>query len=133
MNMVAKTTFSYFDCGSGYGAVDETERFYHGFVLGLLAELSDRYHITSNRESGIGRYDIMMKAVDAQQSSCIIEFKVFNPKKDKDLEDCAYKALRQIEEKGYVAELLAEGIDRENIKKYGFAFEGKTVLIKQEI
>ena len=129
MNMVAKTTFSYFDCGSGYGAIDETERFYHGFVLGLLAELSDHYHITSNRESGIGRYDIMMKAVDARQSSCIIEFKVFDPKRDKDLEECADKALRQIEEKCYVTELLADGIDAADIKKYGFAFEGKTVLI----
>lgn len=133
MNMVAKTTFSYFDCGSGYGAIDETERFYHGFVLGLLAELSDHYHITSNRESGIGRYDIMMKAVDARQSSCIIEFKVFDPKRDKDLEECADKALRQIEEKCYVTELLADGIDAVDIKKYGFAFEGKTVLIKQKI
>ena len=113
--------------------IDETERFYHGFVLGLLAELSDHYHITSNRESGIGRYDIMMKAVDARQSSCIIEFKVFDPKRDKDLEECADKALRQIEEKCYVTELLADGIDAADIKKYGFAFEGKTVLIKQKI
>lgn len=131
MNMVAKKTFSYFDCGSGYGAIDETERFYHGFVLGLLAELSDCYHITSNRESGIGRYDIMMKAVDKQQNSYIIEFKVFNPEKDKDLSDCADKALRQIAEKSYVTELLAEGVDVANIRKYGFAFEGKSVLIKQ--
>lgn len=131
MNMVAQKTFSYFDCGSGYGAIDETERFYHGFVLGLLAELSDCYHITSNRESGIGRYDIMMKAVDKQQNSYIIEFKVFNPEKDKDLSDCADKALRQIAEKSYVTELLAEGVDVANIRKYAFAFEEKSVLIKQ--
>ena len=75
----------------------------------------------------------MMKAVDKQQNSYIIEFKVFNPEKDKDLSDCADKALRQIEEKGYVTELLADGIDAANIKKYGFAFEGKSVLIKQEL
>lgn len=73
----------------------------------------------------------MMKAVDKQQNSYIIEFKVFNPEKDKDLSDCADKALRQIAEKSYVTELLAEGVDVANIRKYGFAFEGKSVLIKQ--
>ena len=131
MNMVTNMTFSYFDCGSGYGIIDETERFYHGFVLGLIAQLSDDFYITSNRESGIGRYDLMMEAKDKKKDSYIIEFKVFDARKDKDLEECADRALEQIERKGYDKALVARLIDYTRIRKYGFAFEGKKVFIKE--
>lgn len=131
MNMVTNMTFSYFDCGSGYGIIDETERFYHGFVLGLIAQLSDDFYITSNRESGIGRYDLMMEAKDKKKDSYIIEFKVFDARKDKNLEECADRALEQIERKGYDKALVARQIDYTRIRKYGFAFEGKKVLIKE--
>lgn len=131
MEMVAKATFSYFDCGSGLGIVDVTERFYHGFVLGLLVELSNEFLITSNRESGIGRYDIMMESRDEKNDSIIIEFKVLDKKKDKDLSDCAKRALMQIEEKQYAEQLVARGVDENRIKKYGFAFEGKKVYIEE--
>lgn len=61
MNKVALSTFRYFDTGNQPSDQSEPERFYHGFLLGLMVELSDRYDITSNRESGFGRYDIMME------------------------------------------------------------------------
>lgn len=128
MNMVTTMTFSYFDCGMGYGIIDETERFYHGFVLGLIAQLSDDFYITSNRESGIGRYDIMMESKDREKDSYIIEFKVFDSRKDKSLEECADRALEQIERKGYDKALVARQIDYTRIRKYGFAFEGKKCL-----
>ena len=130
MNMVTTMTFSYFDCGMGYGIIDETERFYHGFVLGLIAQLSDDFYITSNRESGIGRYDIMMESKDREKDSYIIEFKVFDSRKDKSLEECAARALEQIECKEYDKALVARQIEAYKIRKYGFAFEGKRVLIK---
>jgi len=95
----------------------EPERFYHGFVLGLMVELSDRYTITSNRESGFGRYDVVLKPKNVVvndaitnhsfvNDAMIIEFKVHD-----------------------AASLEAEGILSERIRKYGFAFEGKRVLI----
>ncbi|MBQ4522245.1 MAG: PD-(D/E)XK nuclease domain-containing protein, partial [Lachnospiraceae bacterium] len=105
-------------------------RFYHGFVLGLLVELRGRYQIMSNRESGFGRYDIMLEPVKKEQDDAIIiEFKVFNPRKEKSLEETVTSALNQIEEKRYEATLMERGIPKEKIRKYGFAFEGKNVLI----
>ena len=129
MNMVTLSTFSYFDTGTGRGNIDETERFYYGFVLGLLADLSDQFSIRSNRESGLGRYDIILRAREEYGNSYIMEFKVFDRERDENMKACVARALQQIEEKQYETELVADGIARERIRKYGFAFDGKKVLI----
>ena len=129
MNHVAEFTFSSFDTGRQPSKA-EPERFYHGFVLGLMVELSGRYILSSNKESGFGRYDVMLEPLSPKQDDGIIlEFKVFQPRKEKKLEDTVQAALRQIEEKGYGTALAARGIPLERIRKYGFAFQGKKVLI----
>lgn len=129
MNRVALSTFSYFDTGKG-PLGDEPERFFHGFVLGLLVELQDRYVITSNRESGFGRYDVMLEPKNPGVNDAIIlEFKVFNKRKEQSLEDTVWAARQQIEEKNYAAQLTERGIAAEHIRSYGFAFQGKQVLI----
>ena len=129
MNDVTYRMFSYFDTGTNPTKA-QPERFYHGFVLGLLVDLKGRFVVTSNRESGFGRYDIMLEPVNHERDDAIIiEFKVFNSRKEKSLEETLASALAQIEEKGYEANLLAKGFKKEKIRKYGFAFEGKTVLI----
>ena len=129
MNRVACETFSSFDTGKRASQKAEPERFYHGFVLGLMVNLEDRYTVTSNRESGFGRYDIMLEPKKDELDAIIIEFKVFNPRRDDTLEDTVNAALAQIEEKKYAASLIAKGIPEKKIRRYGFAFEGKTVLI----
>ena len=132
MNKVALATFSYFDVGSGNGSDPEPERFYHGFVLGLIAERAGIYEIRSNRESGFGRYDIMMIPQEREKyPAVIIEFKVCSRMKKETLEEAVQSALDQITEKNYDADLLAQGIPAERIRHYGFAFEGKKVLIGQ--
>ena len=129
MNRVTLATFSYFDTGKGGAGEAEPERFYHGFVLGLMVELRDRYALTSNRESGFGRYDVMLEPLSRKDDAIIIEFKVFNPRKEKDPEETLRNALKQIEDRKYETALLAKGIPADRIRKYGFVFEGKTVLI----
>lgn len=128
MNKVSLETFSYFDVG-GDGMDYEPEKFYHGFVLGLMAEQNDNYEVRSNRESGFGRYDIMLIPKKSQLPAVVIEFKVHNANKEKTLSDTAQTALRQIAEKNYDAELISKGIEKEQIRHYGFAFAGKKVLI----
>ena len=129
MNRVARDTFSYFDTGR-QPSEEEPERFYHGFVLDLIVDLQDRYRITSNRESGFGRYDVVLEPKRAKEDPAVIlEFKVFNGRKENSLEDAVKAAHRQIEEKQYAADLEARGIPQEHIRKYGFAFKGKQVLI----
>nr|WP_321152008.1 AAA family ATPase [uncultured Acetatifactor sp.] len=129
MNRVALHTFSYFDTGKK-PSEEEPERFYHGFVLGLIVDLRGSYVITSNRESGFGRYDVMLEPKNSKESDAIImEFKVFDPEEEDTLKDTVQAALGQIAEKKYAALLLEKGIPEEHIRCYGFAFQGKTVLI----
>ena len=132
MNDVALATFSSFDTGKKPSEKGQPERFYHGFVLGLLVELRDRYQIRSNRESGYGRYDVMLTPVTEVDDAIVIEFKVHEPDEEKSLQDTVRTALDQIKEKNYDAELLLQGIPADRIRHYGFAFEGKKVLIGQD-
>jgi len=129
MNEGARATFSSFDTGSRPSGRTQPERFYHGFVLGLLVELRERYEVRSNRESGYGRYDVMLVPHDKHERAVILEFKVFDKEEESSLKDTVAAALRQIEEKRYEEELLLQGISKQQIYKYGFAFEGKKVLI----
>lgn len=129
MNRVAEATFSTFDTGRNPSDDTNPERFYHGFVLGLIVELAGKYRVTSNRESGFGRYDVMLEPLEKTKDAFVLEFKVFNPRKEKTLEDTVANALQQINEKDYDCELLSRGIQKENIFHYGLAFEGKKVLI----
>ena len=129
MNRVALSTFSYFDTGKN-PSMEEPERFYHGFVLGLMVDLQNRYVITSNRESGFGRYDVMLEPKNpAEDDAIILEFKVHDADDEDTLEETVQEALKQIEQKQYASNLIARGIPKERIRKYGFAFEGKKVLI----
>lgn len=129
MNRVTGETFSYFDTGKRASGKAEPERFYHGFVLGLIVELESQYAITSNRESGFGRYDIMLEPKKEGLDAFVIEFKVYNPRRDGAPEDTVRAALTQIEEKQYAKHLIQKGLPAEKIRKYGFAFDGKEVLI----
>ncbi len=129
MNRVALRTFSYFDTGK-HPSPSEPERFYHGFVLGLLVDLGGRYTLTSNRESGFGRYDVMLEPKDiARDDAILLEFKVLDETEEASLTDTVQAALKQIREKQYAASLIAKGIPKERIRAYGFAFQGKNVLI----
>lgn len=130
MNRVALHTFSYFDTGRKPSTEQEPERFYHGFVLGLMVELAGTYQITSNRESGYGRYDVMLKPLEKGKNAYVLEFKVHDSENGEEtLEDTVRAALNQIEEKEYDSVLMGQGIKKDQIRHYGFAFEGKKVLI----
>ena len=130
MNRVSEGMFSCFDVSNGGSRYVEPEKFYHGFVLGLIVDLEGKYHIRSNRESGLGRYDVMLEPVDKNDTAFVFEFKSMKPyNPEKTLEEAVKTALKQIREKNYDAELVARGVPKEKIRHYGFAFEGKTVLI----
>ena len=132
MNKIALATFSYFDVGNKPSEYIEPERFYHGFVLGLMVGQREDYAIKSNRESGFGRYDIIMLPCNIENKrlpAIVIEFKVHDSDEEKSLADTVAVAHKQIEEKRYDEEILALGIEKERIRHYGFAFEGKKVLI----
>ena len=132
MNQISMATFSYFDMSGKEDGSGAPERFYHGFVLGLIADQTDQYEICSNRESGFGRYDVMMiprKPGNRRCPAIIMEFKVHNSKKEETLEETVDHALDQIEAMNYDAQLFALGFERKEIRHYGFAFEGKKVLI----
>ena len=130
MNKVALNTFSSFDSGNKPSEQTEPERFYHGFVLGMVVNMAGRYIVRSNRESGYGRYDVMMEPVDKDGKAFIFEFKVLDPDEDEEtLEDTLAAAHRQITEKKYETELVARGFALEKIRSYGFAFRGRECLI----
>lgn len=129
MNRITESMFSYFDVGNKPSEKVEPERFYHGFVLGLLVELEDRYIITSNRESGFGRYDVLLEPKDTSLDGIILEFKVIDPEEEASLKETVQAALKQIAEKNYAQTLIEHGISKTQIRSYGFAFEGKKVLI----
>ena len=129
MNRVSSEVFSYFDTGRRKSGKAEPERFYHGFVLGLLVELRGRYRLTSNRESGFGRYDVMLEPLNKDDDAIILEFKVRDADDEQTLADTVNEALKQIDERQYSQMLIDNGISIGKIKKYGFAFEGKKVLI----
>lgn len=136
MNKISMATFSYFDVGSTSGNDTEPERFYHGFVLGLMADQADIYEIKSNRESGFGRYDVMMiprKAQYKKYPAIILEFKVYNSSREKNLEETVQCALDQIENRKYDAELIAHGVEKEHIRHYGFAVEAILVCKEQKL
>ena len=131
MNRVTRGVISYFDTGKT-PSDEEPERFYHGLVLGLMVDQVDNYILNSNRESGYGRYDIMLEPIDKTNEKypgIVIEFKVINHRKENTLEETVAAALKQIEEKNYDVELVKRGVKEENIHHYGFAFRGKEVLI----
>ena len=132
MNQVALNTFSSFDTGTSPSGEKHPERFYHGFVLGLMVDKSRDYIIKSNRESGYGRYDVVMEPKNTSDVAVIMEFKVRDERRgEKTLSDTADNALSQIEDRKYDADLISRGIPAERIYKYGFAFEGETCLIKK--
>ncbi|MCD7717365.1 MAG: ATP-binding protein [Lachnospiraceae bacterium] len=131
MEKVTLRTFSFFDVGGASSESEMAEQFYHGFTLGLIADLNTTHILTSNRESGFGRYDVSIEPLDKKQDGIIIEFKVFDPKKEETLNDTAKRALDQIRDRKYETDLKARGIHK--VRKYGFAFRGKEVLIEEAV
>lgn len=129
MNEVSETMFGSFDVGRKPSEKTHPERFYHGFVLGLIVDMAGRYYIRSNRQSGLGRYDVMMEPKNRTDDAIVMEFKVFSEKKDQILENAVANALQQIEQMKYDTELISRGIPKERIRHYGFAFDGQKVLI----
>lgn len=122
LNNILQNSLSYFDTAK------KPENFYHGFVLGLLAYLGDKYYLTSNRESGLGRYDVMLEAKDKNDFSIILEFKVASNLRR--LKQEADDALKQIEKQQYEQALLQRGIAQDKILKYGIAFKNKQAVVK---
>ena len=131
MTEIAESNFSHFDTKNSIkNDRKEAESFYHGFVLGLLINLKDHYTITSNRESGFGRYDICMYPKNSTDHGIVIEFKSIDKNHENDLEKTCINALKQIKEKKYISDLIEHKVTKNNIYVYGFAFQGKNVLIR---
>ena len=125
---------SSFDGANEVSEETQPERFYHGLVLGLVATERD-YHVTSNAESGLGRCDVLMIPKNSAPETLpafVLEFKLFDKKREQTLEDTVTRALEQIREKAYDTAILSQGIPKERIRHYGFGFQGKTVLIETD-
>ena len=120
---LVKEMFSFMDVGE-----NTAENFYHAFVLGMLVGLKDTYYVNSNRESGLGRYDIMLEPKNKTENSFIMEFKILNNTEEKTIEETIKTAKKQIEEKGYETNLKMRGY--ENITKIVFVFKGKEVKME---
>lgn len=132
MNQVSEDTFSSFDSGTRPSEA-RPERFWHGFVLGLLVGMKDMgYEVKSNRESGFGRYDVAIIPNDVKKSAYILEFKVNEEETERSLEETAQAALEQIRNRDYDRDLITRGIEKKQIRHYGLAFRGKKVLIAAE-
>ena len=121
--VLVRQMFSFMDVGE-----NTAENFYHAFVLGMLVGLKDSYYVNSNRESGYGRYDIMLEPKDKNGNSFIMEFKVYREEKEKDINDTIENAKKQIEERKYEENLQEKGFT--NITKMVFAFKGKEVKMQ---
>ena len=121
--VLVRQMFSFMDVGE-----NTAENFYHAFVLGMLVGLKDSYYVNSNRESGYGRYDIMLEPKDKNGNSFIMEFKVYREEKEKDINDTIENAKKQIEERKYEENLQEKGFT--NINKMVFAFRGKEVKMQ---
>lgn len=128
LRVLLLNTCSMFD-GGKHPSEQVPERFYHGLVLGLLVEMQNQYELTSNQESGFGRYDIMLRPRSKNGTGILMEFKVRNPRREQSLEETAENALKQIKEMKYESRLLEADVDKNKIYKYGIAFEGKEVLV----
>ena len=124
MTDIAENTFSFFDTGK-----NEPERFYHAFVLGMIVDFRGRYEIVSNRESGLGRCDVMLIPLRDGDHGIVIEFKTRDAKKEKYLKTTCNNALKQIKKMRYASTLQSRGIAKEDIYLYGFGFDGKEVMI----
>jgi len=114
---------------SFFDTAQSNESFYHAFVLGMLIGLGDDYQVESNRESGYGRYDVMVIPKDKSKLGIIMEFKKVNQRKNEDLETAVEVALEQIKNKNYRQELLNRNV--ENILEIGIAFQGKDLLVRK--
>ena len=126
LNSLSQSIFSFFDTNSL-----NPERFYHGFVLGLLVSLKDRYIITSNRESGFGRYDVVLEPRNRlKDEAFILEFKAKSPEVSASLEEVAEAGLKQIAEKAYAQDLMHRGLAQNRIHAVAIAFSGKTACVR---
>lgn len=125
MNQVALQTFSSFDTGGKPSEELEPERFYHGFVLGLIVDLAGKYRITSNRESGFGRYDVVMEPLKENLDAIVMEFKVQNTSKEKSLEETVEHALRQIQKNSMTQNCLPEESQRSGSGIMDLRFGGR--------
>ena len=119
-DILVRQMFSYMDVGE-----NTAENFYHAFVLGMLVGLKDKYYVNSNRESGLGRYDILLEPKNKNDNSFIIEFKVSESKEEKNIEETIKNAKKQIVQKKYEENLKERGY--KNITKIVIAFKGKKV------
>ena len=111
-------------------ADNEPERVYHSLVLGMMVQLQSDYRITSNRESGFGRYDIMLHPLKTTLPAYIFEFKKFNAKRETSMDDSLNAAMLQMKTKNYAATLQQEG--HSNIHLIAIAFKGKEVKMQYE-